>query len=85
MYCPRVAYYLRCLPNVRPTTYRMRSAVEAHEDEADRERRRGLRTYGLEDGARGRRERPNDDRARDNARAHALVGPLHRLRVPTVL
>ena len=52
MYCPRVAYYLRCLPNVRPTTYRMKSAVEAHEDEADRERRRSLRTYGLASGER---------------------------------
>ena len=52
MYCPRVAYYMRCLPNVRPTTYRMKSATEAHDDEADRERRRSLRTYGLASGER---------------------------------
>lgn len=52
LYCPRVAYYMRCLPNVRPTTYRMRAAVDAHADEADRERRRGLRTYHLADGER---------------------------------
>ena len=52
LYCPRVAYYQRCLPNVRPTTYRMRAAGEAHLDEADRERRRSLRTYGLDDGER---------------------------------
>jgi CRISPR-associated exonuclease Cas4 len=51
-YCARVAYYMRCLPNVRPTTYRMKSAGEAHEDETDRERRRSLRAYGLADGER---------------------------------
>jgi CRISPR-associated exonuclease Cas4 len=52
MYCRRVAYYMRCLPNVRPTTFRMRSAVEVHEDEADRERRRSLRTYRIDAGER---------------------------------
>jgi CRISPR-associated exonuclease Cas4 len=52
LYCPRVAYYMRCLPNVRPTTFRMRVAKEAHEDEEDRERRRSLRTYGLDGGER---------------------------------
>ncbi len=52
LYCPRVVYYLRCLPSVRPTTYRMRAATDAHDDEADRERRRSLRTYGLDDGER---------------------------------
>ena len=51
-YCPRVAYYMRCLPSVRPTTYRMRVAHDAHADEADRERRRSLRTYHLQDGER---------------------------------
>lgn len=52
LYCPRVAYYVRCLPSVRPTTYRMRVAKDAHEDEEDRERRRSLRTYGLNSGDR---------------------------------
>lgn len=52
LYCPRVAYYLRCLPRVRPTTFRMRYAKEAHQDEEDRERRRSLRTYGLDSGER---------------------------------
>ncbi|MGH7861517.1 MAG: CRISPR-associated protein Cas4, partial [Candidatus Dormibacteraceae bacterium] len=51
-YCPRVAYFMRCLPSVRPTTYRMRAAHDAHQDEADRERRRSLRTYRLQDGDR---------------------------------
>ena len=52
LYCPRVTYYMRCLPKVRPTTYRMQAALDAHEDEADRERRRSLRAYGLDDGER---------------------------------
>ena len=52
LYCPRVAYYQRCLPNVRPTTFRMAYGRGAHEDEADRERRRSLRTYGLDSGER---------------------------------
>lgn len=52
LYCPRVVYYMRCLPRVRPTTYRMLAAGDAHADEADRERRRSLRTYGLDDGER---------------------------------
>lgn len=51
-YCPRVAYFQRCLPKVRPTTYRMRAAKNAHLDEEDRERRRGLRAYGLSSGER---------------------------------
>jgi len=52
LYCPRVAYYMRCLPGVRPVTYRMQAAREAHDDEEDRERRRSLRTYGLDEGER---------------------------------
>lgn len=51
-YCPRVAYYMRCLPGVRPTTYRMQAARDAHAAEEDRERRRSLRTYGLDSGER---------------------------------
>lgn len=51
-YCPRVVYYTRCLPRVRPVTYRMQAARDAHADEADRERRRGLRTYHLDRGER---------------------------------
>ncbi|HEX5414280.1 MAG TPA: CRISPR-associated protein Cas4 [Chloroflexota bacterium] len=52
LYCPRIAYYMRCLPKVRPVTYRMQSAKDAHEDEAGREHRRSLRAYGLADGER---------------------------------
>lgn len=52
LYCPRIAYYMRCLPKVRPVTYRMQSGKEAHEDEVGREHRRSLRAYGLADGER---------------------------------
>lgn len=52
LYCPRVAYYMRCLPRVRPVTFRMQWAKDAHDDEAERERRRSLKTYGLADGER---------------------------------
>lgn len=51
-YCPRIVYYRYCLPAIRPTTYKMEQGRAAHETEADRERRRSLRTYGLADGER---------------------------------
>ncbi len=51
-YCPRVVYYEFCLPNVRPTTYKMEAGREAGLAEQERERRRSLRTYGLTEGRR---------------------------------
>ena len=51
-YCPRIVYYYYCLPAVRPTTYNMQAGKEAHIEEADRERRRSLRTYHLSEGER---------------------------------
>ncbi len=51
-YCPRIIYYRYCLPAVRPVTYKMEAGQEAHREEADREHRRSLRTYGLTDGER---------------------------------
>ena len=51
-YCPRIVFYRYCWPDVRPTTYLMEAGKEAHEDEAGREQRRGLRAYGLTDGER---------------------------------
>ena len=51
-YCPRIIYYRTCLPTVRPTTFTMEAGKDAHQDEADRERRRSLRTYGLTSGGR---------------------------------
>lgn len=52
IYCPRVAYYHLVLPDVRPITYKMVSGQERHAAEEDRERRRSLRTYGLDAGER---------------------------------
>ncbi len=47
VYCPRIFYYYRCLPDVRPQTYKMRAGVEAGQSEAGREERRSLRAYGV--------------------------------------
>lgn len=51
-YCPRIIYYRYCLPTVRPITHKMTAGQAAHRDEAGREHRRSLRTYGLTDGER---------------------------------
>jgi CRISPR-associated exonuclease Cas4 len=51
-YCPRIVFYTYCLPLIRPTTYKMAVATEAHEDEKGRERRRSLAGYGLAHGRR---------------------------------
>ncbi len=52
VYCPRVLYYHICLPDIRPTTYKMKAGVEAGRQEERREVRRSLRAYGLEQGRR---------------------------------
>lgn len=52
VYCPRVLYYHACLPDVRPTTYKMQAGVEAGVAAEGREQRRSLRSYGLKDGTR---------------------------------
>jgi CRISPR-associated exonuclease Cas4 len=52
VYCPRVFYYQQCLPDVRPTTYKMKAGVEAGRAEEGREERRSLRVYGLASGER---------------------------------
>jgi CRISPR-associated exonuclease Cas4 len=51
-YCPRVVYYRYCLPDIRPVTDLMRAGRASHTDEAGREERRSLRTYGLAAGER---------------------------------
>lgn len=50
MYCRRILYYLTCLPDVRPTTYLMEFGQEQGKLEENREFRRALRRYGLENG-----------------------------------
>ena len=50
--CPRLVYYHYCLPNVRPLTYTMEAGIQAHRQEEEREVRRSLKTYGIEQGER---------------------------------
>ena len=47
-FCARLLYYFYCLPDVRPTTYKLEEGLEQHREEVLRERRRGLSFYGLE-------------------------------------
>ncbi|MGC8946823.1 MAG: CRISPR-associated protein Cas4 [Anaerolineae bacterium] len=51
-YCPRVVFYTYCLPLIRPTTGKMEEGRMAHEEARERERRRTLRIYGLEEARR---------------------------------
>jgi CRISPR-associated exonuclease Cas4 len=52
-YCPRVVYYERCLPHLRPRTFKMDAGRDQHESEQKRALRRTLHKYGV---AEGRRE-----------------------------
>lgn len=52
VYCPRILYYELCLPNVRPTTFKMEAGAEAGKSEEGRENRRSLRAFGLSEGRR---------------------------------
>jgi CRISPR-associated exonuclease Cas4 len=49
-YCPRIVYYHHCLPDIRPTTYKMAAGIEAQDAEEVRAARRSLRVYGLRRG-----------------------------------
>ncbi len=51
-YCPRILYFTRCLPHVRPVTAKMAEGIQAQEAEEAREQRRQLRSYGFTTGAR---------------------------------
>lgn len=51
-YCPRIVYYHYCLPDIRPTPYKMEAGKAAHIHEQDREHRRSLRPYHLTEGER---------------------------------
>ncbi|MXZ19077.1 MAG: CRISPR-associated protein Cas4 [Caldilineaceae bacterium SB0665_bin_25] len=51
-YCPRIPYYHYCLPEVRPTTYKMAAGIRAQDRAEELERRRSLRAYGLTEGER---------------------------------
>ncbi len=47
-YCPRVVYYAHCLPDVRPITWNMKAGEQAGRRAEEREIRRSLRRYGLQ-------------------------------------
>jgi CRISPR-associated exonuclease Cas4 len=51
-YCPRVVYFTRCLPGVRPITAKMTEGLLAQEAAEEREQRRQLRTYNFSTGER---------------------------------
>lgn len=51
-YCPRVVYYQYCLPDVRPTTYKMEAGIAAQDRVESLEPRRTLKAYGLAEGER---------------------------------
>lgn len=51
-YCPRILYYHMVLPAVRPVTFKLEAGIDAHTGAQRRERRRSLRTYGLQRGER---------------------------------
>lgn len=55
-YCARVVYYALCLPDIRPTTYKMEAGAQADTREVQREQERGLQRYGLKDESGARRE-----------------------------
>jgi CRISPR-associated exonuclease Cas4 len=51
-YCPRIPYYSYCLPLIRPTTFKMKRGIAAHEEAQGKARRRTLKAYGLTRGER---------------------------------
>lgn len=51
-YCPRVFYYHACLPDVRPTTFKMEAGIDAGERERHRAARRTFSAYQVENGER---------------------------------
>ncbi len=51
-YCPRIVYYRYCLPTIRPVTILMEEGIRQHSVEEDREERRSLRHYQLDEGER---------------------------------
>lgn len=50
VYCPRILYYITCLPEVRPTTYKMEAGIEAGREQENRQARRSLRIFGIDKG-----------------------------------
>lgn len=51
-YCQRIIFYERCLPHIRPRTFKMDAGRDAHEDEEKRALRRSLSGYDVLEGER---------------------------------
>lgn len=51
-YCPRMAYYLTCIPDIRPRTYKMLAGEAAHKQERERAAYRTLFAYQMKEGER---------------------------------
>jgi CRISPR-associated exonuclease Cas4 len=52
IYCRRILYYHRCLPDIRPVTSKMGVSIRRHEDEPKRALRRNMHLEGIEQGKR---------------------------------
>ncbi len=51
-YCRRVFFYQRCLPHIRPVTYKMKAGIEEHNVEQKRALRRNFSKYEEDGGKR---------------------------------
>ncbi len=51
-YCPRIVFYRYCLPTIRPLTFLMEEGIRLHQVEEEREERRSLQRYQVEEGER---------------------------------
>lgn len=61
-YCPRIVFYRYCLPLLRPTTYKMNRSHQAHDHQAELDRRRSLAAFGLSHGERAHSVRLHSSR-----------------------
>lgn len=52
VFCPRIVFYERCMPGVRPVTFAMEDGHDEHEDARENAKRRTFTQMGLEKGTR---------------------------------
>jgi CRISPR-associated exonuclease Cas4 len=52
VFCPRIVFYERCMPGVRPVTFAMQDGHDEHEDTRENAKRRTFTQMGLEKGER---------------------------------
>lgn len=51
-YCSRILFYHRCLPDVRPVTFKMEAGIRRHQDEPKRAIRRNMRLPEIQEARR---------------------------------